>query len=539
MSDPAEVSTRSSSSMSKPLSRRVLTALTIALLPIGLISAGLSAISYDDAYRESIALIERRAVRLADEVDNIITDEGLALRAFSLRLDLDDNLNTCEAALTRIVDLEPMFESVSQIDASGRVTCRSPGGPDLNAQEARYAAKGFREDNGRPGELFFDAARRNVIFAVRDRTAVSTPSGIAAVIPLTALQARLNEVSRPAGSRLAVQVTREQPTSLEMPEPIVVSDGRYGFRAPTRINGLMIEYDEPVPAFSARRLASIIAPPVMWLAALAIAWLTLRRLVIRPLRTMQAGIDERARSGVVDPLEPRVGNTAEFAAFAASYDSLADKQRRDREDREAALEKQQRLVREVHHRVKNNLQIITSLLSIKARDTNVAGERRAYGIIQMRVEALALVHRWLYADDHARGVDVGALLNDLLASLESSIENVVGVAVHLTNRFDRVFVGQDAAVPLSFLITELLAGEAARLEPGLSMEAHVELLRMDEGHGMLTISGDDIGGATLSGDGLRTASGRIVQGMTRQLRGELSYDEDANTIMLSFRLGNE
>ena len=429
MTDREEVSTAPTDKATTPLSQKVLLALSIALAPIGLLAAALSISSYSDARDASIATIEFRAAALASEVDDALAGDGVILRALGhpqLR-PLGDQ--ACGPALDRIVDLEPLFSSIANVDRNGRIVCQSAEGPQVTAEQAQRAGTALRDRPDQPTEIFFDDVRENVIYAVRGNDAERAERFLVASVRVSDLAGE-TDGGRPSArcEALGAGACNSDRMNITSPQAVDAETGRYAVRAPTRIGGLTVRYEEPLTSFPPRRIAGIVAPPLMWLAALLIAWWTLRRLVIRPLTTMQAEIEKQIRSGEVSALAQQVGDTAEFATFAESYDTLSAAQREDRNTREAALEKQQRLVREVHHRVKNNLQIITSLLSIRARDTDSVDEERAYGTIQMRVEALALVHRWLYADDLQRGVDLGALFNDLLAGLEGSIENVTGVA---------------------------------------------------------------------------------------------------------------
>ena len=540
MTDPVEESMAAAHAVeTQPLSVKVLLALSLALFPLGLLAAALSISSFDDARRESMVSIERRAEALAGEVDEVLQNEGLVLRALALRLDDEVDEEECAELLTPVARMGPLFASLTRIDEDGRTLCRSDTLPRLSAAEAQRAARLRLTLNGSgSNNLFFDERRENVLFAARSPAADGESDSIVAVMPIERLQERLKTVTRPVGSQLSVQVADVNRRPLAGTAVVASDAGRYGVLTPTRVGGLKVRYEEPLASFGARRIAAIAAPPLMWAAALVIAWLTLQRLVVKPLALMQHGIEKRAAGGDATPLTPLVGDTAEFVAFAHSYDTLSAKQREDRKRREDALAKQQRLVREVHHRVKNNLQIITSLLSIKGRDTRIEGERRAYGMIQMRVEALALVHRWLHADNAIRGVDLAALMHDLLAGLEGSLDTVLGVEAHFSTRLKRLFVSQDSAVPLAFLVTELIAGEAAAVEENASLKADVVLEEAGEDEGYLSIAGDNLSGAQLSGEQKATASARIIQGMTRQLRGDLSFDKEKNAYQLRFPLGS-
>src|SRR5205823_621059 len=82
---------------------------------------------------------------------------------------------------------------------------------------------------------------------------------------------------------------------------------------------------------------------------------------------------------------------------------------------------QRRLVREVHHRVKNNLQVIASLLNIHGRSAGGAEARAAYAAISRRVGALAIVHRNHFAEmEENRGIALRPLVTELAAELRAT-----------------------------------------------------------------------------------------------------------------------
>ena len=86
-----------------------------------------------------------------------------------------------------------------------------------------------------------------------------------------------------------------------------------------------------------------------------------------------------------------------------------------------ALTGQRRLVREVHHRVKNNLQVVASLLNIHGRSAKTPEARAAYAAIGRRVDALSVVHRNHFAEvEETRGIALRPLLVELAATLRAS-----------------------------------------------------------------------------------------------------------------------
>ena len=121
-----------------------------------------------------------------------------------------------------------------------------------------------------------------------------------------------------------------------------------------------------------------------------------------------------------------------------------------------ALEGQRRLVREVHHRVKNNLQVVASLLNIHGRSAETVEARAAYAGIGRRVGALSIVHRNHFAEmEENRGISLRPLLSELAAELRAGApESARGLSIDL--ELDTVHTTQDVAVAVAFLITEIV-----------------------------------------------------------------------------------
>src|SRR6185312_4278024 len=99
----------------------------------------------------------------------------------------------------------------------------------------------------------------------------------------------------------------------------------------------------------------------------------------------------------------------------------------------SALEGQRRLVREVHHRVKNNLQVVASLLNIHGRSASAAEARAAYAGIGRRVGALSIVHRNHYAEmEENRGISLRPLITEMAAELRATAPDAArGIRIDL------------------------------------------------------------------------------------------------------------
>jgi two-component sensor histidine kinase len=165
------------------------------------------------------------------------------------------------------------------------------------------------------------------------------------------------------------------------------------------------------------------------------------------------------------------------------------------------------LAQEIHHRVKNNLQTVASLLRLQARDEAV-DPRKALGDSVNRILAIAAVHELL---TERRDDDVE--LGDLLDRLRAMLVQGLGAGKHVEAELDRVSLAGDRATALALVFAELLQNA---LEHGGS-SVRVELARRD-GDVMLAIADD---GAGITGEGFGTGLS-IVRALVRdELRGTL------------------
>ena len=291
--------------------------------------------------------------------------------------------------------------------------------------------------------------------------------------------------------------------------------------------GALLEHDRHV---STERWIGLSLPLLMWLAALLIGWLVAKRLLVEPLTAMRAAVERYTAGDTTIRLARNDFLSVEIAALAETFDRFADDSSRHASAMHEALDEQKRLTREVHHRVKNNLQIVASLLSIQARETKDPAVAHAYSTVQARVGALALVHRWMYDDAGAHGVDLHGFATDLCASLEQGITASEGVTPHLRCTVDRIVVGQDTAVPVAFLITELVS-LAARLSSPKPAEVSVMATAVN-GRATLTIKAP-----IFCDDALITPADpavRIIHGMARQMRAPLAHDPHTCTYRIEF-----
>jgi two-component sensor histidine kinase len=274
---------------------------------------------------------------------------------------------------------------------------------------------------------------------------------------------------------------------------------------------------------SAAELLMILLPVLMCIFAALIGWLIVDRMLLRPLARMQRAI-AAYRPGDRELDIPRLATPArEIGDLGEAFDKVVQTVARHESNLETAVDRQTRLVREVHHRVKNNLQVVASLLNLHSRGSPNEEVAAAYASIQRRVDALAVVHRNHFAElEENKGVALKPLISELAANLRATAP---AAAANMAIRLDLepYYANQDVAVSVAFLITELVeyamfrgaASVAVSLRPGAAA-----------GAATLMIESASLRDGGPRDDTLSDRFERIVTGLSRQLRSMIDRDPE-------------
>jgi two-component sensor histidine kinase len=208
-------------------------------------------------------------------------------------------------------------------------------------------------------------------------------------------------------------------------------------------------------------------------------------------------------------------------------------------DLRQSLAQKQMMLREIHHRVKNNLQTVTSLLNLYARIPRGEAVKQAFSDVQMRINALALVHRHLYESQDMQEVDLHPFMTNLCSLLQDG-SGVPPRRVRLTVDIPHVRVTGDRAVPLALLTTEILTNSFKHAFPNQRAgNISVRITCEEDGMATLVIADDGIGQAEreMDGDVPGSMGQTLIGAFTRQLGGEIIVSGPPGTVStLRFRL---
>jgi len=206
----------------------------------------------------------------------------------------------------------------------------------------------------------------------------------------------------------------------------------------------------------------------------------------------------------------------------------------------ASLAEKEMLLKEVHHRVKNNMQVISSLLKLQSGSVKNKEDAALFEDSRDRIKSMALVYNKLYQSEDLAHVDFGEYVGELARNLAHSYKTVSGKVTTSVEGGD-VSLGVDQAIPCGLVVNELITNSLKYAFPkGRDGEIRVSLAE-NEGEVELTVSDDGVGIPTsLDLASSPTLGLRLVGNLVEQLGGKIELDRTAGArFRITFRKSQE
>ncbi|MHC5776510.1 sensor histidine kinase [Nostoc sp.] len=191
------------------------------------------------------------------------------------------------------------------------------------------------------------------------------------------------------------------------------------------------------------------------------------------------------------------------------------------------LQEKEVLLKEIHHRIKNNLQIISSLLNLQAEYIKDNQAIQIFKDSQSRIESMALIHDKLYKSKDLSRINFADYIQDLVTNLFDSY-NLNSSAITLKINVEDVFLVSDAAIPCGLIINELISNSLKHaFHQRKSGEICIDFCSLEANLFTLTISDNGVGFAkdfdfqTTESLGLL-----LVKGLTNQLKGNIEFSSN-------------
>jgi two-component system, sensor histidine kinase PdtaS len=479
---------------------KLLLILTAVLLPIGIALTwlGESGIQQAKTALESQSQVQSRTA--ASSIESLIARNALALRIAANAALAEGTGNACDRVQRSLAIAPAVAQSFELETADGKPLCSAGQVADTGALPLVA-----------PGDIRVRVSPNSDAVAIR----AGVIGGMAtAVIPVEELRTAANESGAGVQSILLDDGARE----IRVLGPPVEADQRLSIsKWPISNGNLLAQVRVSRPKISAADRLMLLLPVVMWVAAALISWLLVSRILIRPLKRLERAVRSYQPGQASLDLPRKLGPSKEIQELRDAFGRVITRVDQSERQMSGALEGQRRLVREVHHRVKNNLQVVASLLNIHGRSAETPEAREAYAGISRRVGALSIVHRNHFAEmEENRGISLRPLISELAAELRATApEAARSLSIDLD--MDTVYTTQDVAVATAFLVTEIVE-HAMLYSPTEPIE--IILRRTSELTARLTLSSPVLV-PNEEEDPEKVQFERIVSGLAKQLRSPL------------------
>jgi|GEM_PF-627977 len=196
----------------------------------------------------------------------------------------------------------------------------------------------------------------------------------------------------------------------------------------------------------------------------------------------------------------------------------------------SALAEKDILLREIHHRVKNNLQIISSLLSLQSRQIDDVDIKQAINEGRNRVRSMALIHQNLYQKESLTGVSVPEYLNKLTSELFDTY-NINNDRITLNLNIENIDLDVETMVPLGLIINELVSNSLKHAFPGNKTGIIDVSLQEINKSLMLAIHDNGIGTTQEQMEASNSFGNRLIKAFSNKLKANFSVEEQNGTLV--------
>lgn len=205
---------------------------------------------------------------------------------------------------------------------------------------------------------------------------------------------------------------------------------------------------------------------------------------------------------------------------------------------EAALEAQTTLLHEVDHRVKNNLQMISSLIVMQSRTIKDAATKKSLTTMLERIEALSTVHRRLYQSKDVSRFDVADFARDLVTDLLTASGRA---EIKATLDLEPIVISAEKATPVALMVNELVTNalkHAFKEKSDGTTAGRIGIkMSQPDGHFNIEVSDDGVGMADASGDA--SFGMRLIKSLARQLHADIEWRDAGPGTKVVISMPNE
>ena len=482
-----------------PTAAKFLLILTAAMLPIGIALVWAAGQGIRDANNVLRVQAEEQARLATQGVESLIARNALALR-IAANGRIGDSETACSNVQQSLTVTPAVAQRFELEDENGQRLCEVGTVPETQALPLVA-----------PGDIALRILPGEETLAFRVGVAGGMATG-------TLSKADLRQAALDAAPNVDGLILRDGNSEMPIVPSSASGSGKVSMtRWPIADGRLAMHVGTKIPEITTGDRLLLMLPFLMCLVAALLAWVLVNRLFIRPLRQLQRSVVSYEPGDPEFSLPPTLGPATEIQELRDAFARAVARVEESEQSMAGALEGQRRLVREVHHRVKNNLQVVASLINIHGRSAETSHARDAYASISRRVGALAIVHRNHFAEmEENRGIALRPLLSELAAELRATApESARHMRIELD--LEGANTTQDVAVSAAFLVTEIVEFAMLRTPED---PVEIALRRTSELTARLTLNSKVLN-PDEEGDREKVQFERIISGLAKQLRSTL------------------
>ncbi|MEG4309458.1 PAS domain S-box protein [Microcoleus sp. AT8-B1] len=232
---------------------------------------------------------------------------------------------------------------------------------------------------------------------------------------------------------------------------------------------------------------------------------------------------------VCDRAFPIYDESGKIYRIAGICEDISDRKLTDARI-QAALREKEVLLKEIHHRVKNNMQVISSLLQLQAQYIEDEATLTLFEESQTRIHSMALIHEQLYQSEHLDRIALSPYVENLVANLYQSF-GCGNTSIKFNLKVDPIYLNIETAIPCGLIINELVSNSLKyAFISSLAGEIYINFHEINNSQFHLTIQDNGRGfSANFDLENTETLGLRLVKMLAYQLEASIAIDSQRGT----------
>ncbi len=236
---------------------------------------------------------------------------------------------------------------------------------------------------------------------------------------------------------------------------------------------------------------------------------------------------------------PLINNENDVIGGLAVVEDITERKNAEQKIK-ASLEEKELLLRELHHRVKNNLQIVSSLLSLQSHSLDDEKMLELLSASKSRIDSMALIHEQLYASPDFENIDLSVYVRNLCRYIRD-YANIDPNSIKMNLKIDSIIKNINFAIPFSLIINELISNAYKHAFPdNRTGEINLSIKRIKKDKMILTVNDNGIGIPTdIDIDTSQSMGMQLISALAQQLHAKININRNNGTTFEFIFSGSE